>query len=48
MIGLDKGAVGPELAHRKKIVQTPNNKEHPEIDLPEMACDTLFDQKVLQ
>ena len=46
IIGLDKGAVGGELAARKKIVQTPNNKEHPEIDLPEAACDTLFEQKV--
>ena len=46
IIGLDKGAVGGELAHRKKIVQTLNKKEHPDIDLPEAACDTLFEQKV--
>ena len=45
LIGLAKAAVGPELKYRRKIVQSLNMKEHPDIDLPEEACDTLFEQK---
>ena len=45
MIGLAKGAVGPELKYRMKIVQTLGEKEHPEIDLPEDACDSIFEHK---
>jgi len=42
-VGLGKGAVGPELKYRKKIVQTEGVGEHKEIDLPEEACDTMFE-----
>jgi len=42
VIGLGKGAVGPELKHRVKIVQKKGEGEHPDIALDEVACDDVF------
>lgn len=49
-VGLGKGAVGPELKFRKRIVQTLGAGEHEDIDelkdLPEEACDSLYENPI--